>query len=361
MKARSVLLSLSLLTLLETAVWADGLNLEGVYHLLMKVAAAPAHVEYHGIVQTISAGPDATRTVVVQIEHSSSGSDRVTIIRPSEDAGRVFARNTGEDRRHEGDRALSLGFLGEKGRVESDLALLLSNYRLSAVDGEPIAGRTTYRIDIVPEYPDRKSKSIWVDRRTGIVLKSIVNRPVGDVAVTTEFTQIQLSPESWTLPSSDNQPLVLPKQGAEGVSTGTEWIGITDKTELATLNALAKKENFALLSPRYLPQGFVMEEVREFPSPTNAHAQVVHILYSDGLSSISLFLQQEEPFWPDRIRSFFFGRRHDANHHRPEEHGVAVVEGAESGTRYVLVSDVATETLKRMADSLSPTQGVGTK
>lgn len=356
MKTRGWLLPFAFLAAVSMPVAAQNLNLDRVYALLMKVAEAPNQVAYHGTVRTVSVNTRGTRTVVVKIEHGTNGEDRVTILQPSQDAGRVFVRNAKEGAMHDGGGPLSLGLSGVKSRVGSDLALLLSNYSLKASDGGIIAGRETYHIEILPKYPDRKSKQIWVDRRTGIVLKSVVNRPVDGVVDTTEFTAIELSPNMWTLPDSGMQPLELPKQEARGVNTGTKWIGVIDKAELATLSSIERKEGFKLLSPSYLPAGFAMEEVRDFPSPTNSQRRVVHILYSDGLSSISLFLQQEEPLWPDKVRSFFFGggRRDGNSRHHPDEHGVAVVEGSQNGTRYVLVSDVATDTLKKMADSLAP-------
>ena len=342
----------SLLAFLYAPLQAQSLNLDTIYGLLMRVAAAPSEVAYHGTVRSEFVDSSGTRTVVVRIAHQRDGEDRITILRPSHDAGKTFVRNSSGANEHGSNRPLSLGLSGVKNRVGGDLALLLTNYSLTAFDGGKVAGRPTYRVEILPKYPDRKSKEIWVDQKTGIVLKSVVHHPVGDLVVTTEFTNITLTPNTWTLPEAGMKPLRLPSQEA-GVSTGTKWKGVIDKSELSTLAAIEKKEPFTLLSPSYLPPGFVMEEVRDFPSPTDSRARVVHILYSDGLSSISLFLQQEEPFWPDRVRSFLFGggRR---DHHHPDEHGVAVVEGARSGTRYVLVSDVATETLQKMADSLSP-------
>ena len=356
MKTRGLILPLSLLALSSFPIAAQNLNLDRVYALLMKVAEAPSQVAYQGTVRTVSVNAGGTRMVMVEIEHSTNGKDRVTILQPTRDAGRVFVRNARDAAMRGDDGPLSLGLSGVKSRVEGDLSLLLSNYSLKATDGGEIVGRDTYRIEILPKYPDRKSKQIWVDRKTGIVLKSVVTRPVDGVVDTTQFTTIALSPDTWTLPDSGMQPLELPKQEARGVSTGTKWIGVIDKAELATLSSIERKERFTLLSPSFLPSGFVMEEVRDFPSPTDSQGRVIHILYSDGLSSISLFLQQEEPLWPDKVRSFLFGggRRDGNTRHHPDEHGVAVVEGAQNGTRYVLVSDVATDTLKKMADSLSP-------
>lgn len=363
MTSRSWVVSLSLFALFVGGVSGQTLSLDSVYQLLLKVADAPSRVNYEGTVRTVFSGRFGARTVVVRIDHQATGRERLRIVEPAEDAGKVFIRNTREEARSGRHGPLSLGISGLKSRIRSDLSLLLSNYSLHAEGGGRVAGRQTFRIDITPDNPGRKSKEIWVDRKTGIVLKSVVQRPVGGVVVTTEFTEIRQTPESWTLPKSSEPPLKLPQQEAGGVSTGAKWIGAIDQKELATLKSLEEREHFVLLSPRYLPTGFVMEEVREFPSPTDSHSKVVHILYSDGLSSISLFLQEVEPFWPDRVRSFLFGhrRREGNNHHHPEDHGVAVVEGSQDGTRYVLVSDVATEILRRMAESLKPVEGVAPK
>jgi len=330
------------------------LSQEQIYRLLVKVTRAPAEVAYSGTFTAVMNHSGRMGTVVVQVSHAPGTRDQVTILAPRDLAGRIARR---------GDDAFR-GNLGGPGgfrvlspdarkRVSEDLSLLLANYSLTASDGETVAGRATYRIDINPKYPGRAQKGIWVDRATGIVLKVTADRPYDADSLEVHFDSIVQTPDVWSLPANysppapDSSPLRL-ESALDGSESGG-WLGILRPSELDRIQDLASGESFRLLSPQYLPRGFVLDEVDEVRVPHGRDRDAVHLLYSDGLSSISLFLEAPEPLWPDRIRHFFLGRPIGRKVH---ERGFAVVEGEKDGTRYVLVSDIIADDLAKMASSL---------
>ena len=330
-----------------------------VYTLLLKVARAPSVVAYDGILTIAFQHGNRSHTVTLSIQHTPGQADRLKVV----PAGYLPPPEHPSRGGHwEPDRSplRFMGFPGMRERLNNDLALLLRNYTFAATDGGRIAGRSTYRLKIAPKYPGRVEKVLWVDNRTGVVLKSQVTHPYADSTVTISFTTISESPTDWTLPASVTDgfkggfPKPLQERGA--MKSASPWVGAVDQGDIAKLQGLGKSVSFPLLAPAYIPQGFVIEEVREIAPQSASASPVVHVLYSDGLSSISLFLQKEEPLWPDRIRSFFFGGGHHGTlfHRERPPVGVTVVEGNRDGTRYVLVSDISGSQINRMADSLAP-------
>ena len=350
----ALLWGLGAFSLVGGSSFAAPLSQEQIYRLLIKVTRAPTEVSYSGTFTAVMNHSGRFGKVVVKVTHVPGTRDRVTVLEPRDLAGRVARRGDDAFRGNLGGpggfRVLSPDF---RKRLSEDLSLLLANYSLTADNGESVAGRATYRIDITPRFAGRAHKGIWVDKATGIVLKVTAYRPYDADSLEVHFDSIAQSPQVWSLPAdSIPQSPALPPPPLVSALDGTEsggWLGIVRPAELDRIRALAGKEGFHLLSPQYLPRGFVLDEVDEVRVPHGQNRDAVHLLYSDGLSSISLFLEAPEPFWPDRIRHFFLGRPAGRKVH---ERGFAVVEGERNGTRFVLVSDIIEDDLAKMASSL---------
>ncbi|HUZ17547.1 MAG TPA: sigma-E factor regulatory protein RseB domain-containing protein [Spirochaetia bacterium] len=350
-------LPLAAFLLCSQAVRGEDLPPSVVYALLLKVARAPSIVSYQGNVEIEFRGSRADKTVFLAIDHSPGSPDKVTLLRPGSVGGQPPAqKQEGDFHGHDRNRLDFMGLPGARERLDSDLSLLLRNYDFTATNDGTIAGRAAYRLQIDPKYPGRKQKVLWVDNKTGIVLKSTVEHPTSGSTVTTFFTTINESPDNWSLPAGSGGKGDFPKplQERETTVSSTPWKGVIAAADLTKLEEIGRSEHFLLLAPSYVPEGFVIEEVRELTPHDQPGLKVVHLLYSDGLSSISLFLQKEEPLWPDRIRRFFFGPGpHPLFRRDQPPDGVTVAEGSRDGTHYVLVSDVSGDIIKRMADSLS--------
>ncbi len=340
--------------LVAGAAFADPALSENLYSLLAKIARAPSEVSFSGSFTEVDVYNGASRRMVVDIVHRTTGEDRVVIVAPPALAARFRGRHIGTGMSHfvspGSFRIFSHGF---RSRLNHDLSLLLANYTLRAESGVRIAGRDTYEIEFIPKYPDRETKEIWVDAGTGIVLRASIDRPFNSESRLVSFTSVRFSPDSWTLTNPAEGPrgdLPAPFVPPGGSEDGGPWIGALSPEVVRQLDGYARSEPFVLLSPAYLPTGFILDEVGQFrPRGRFYSPPGVHILYTDGLSSISLFLQVEAPLWPNRIREFFLG---DPAARRVQERGFTVFEGMKCGTRYVLVSDIGGDELAKMASSL---------
>lgn len=153
-------------------------------------------------------------------------------------------------------------------------ANLAQYYEFKLVPGGRVAGRVTEMAVFDPKDGMRYGHRFWADPTTGLLLKSRLVNEKGDVIEEFAFTDVTINAKldrdmlkpSWTSVPSDWKV----KQGGPGevVLKDTDWI------------------------VNKLPAGFtkIMEGFRTFPGRTEPS---VHLVYSDGLVSISVFV---EPF-----------------------------------------------------------------
>lgn len=153
-------------------------------------------------------------------------------------------------------------------------ANLAQYYEFKLVPGGRVAGRATEMAVFDPKDGMRYGHRFWADPTTGLLLKSRLVNERGDVIEEFVFTDVTVNAKldrdmlkpSWTSVPADWKV----KQGGPGdlVLKDTDWI------------------------VNKLPGGFIkiMEGYRTFPGRTEPS---VHLVYSDGLVSISVFI---EPF-----------------------------------------------------------------
>ncbi|WP_251976457.1 MucB/RseB C-terminal domain-containing protein [Salinicola avicenniae] len=134
-------------------------------------------------------------------------------------------------------------------------------YRLQPADLERVAGRPAWRLDIEPEDALRYGYRLWLDRQTSLPLKREIIGVDGRILETFQITELQ-SPSLY--------------QGALRLDDGGE-------------------PSASPWQPDWLPSGFEAQPTP--PDGPGKTARVEHRLYSDGLASISLFV---EPVAEDR-------------------------------------------------------------
>jgi negative regulator of sigma E activity len=175
------------------------------------------------------------------------------------------------------------------------LDLLLKNYnvQIPASDDE-IAGYETYLLTITPRFEGRPSKRIWVAKDKGIILRSEDLDSKGEIRSLSVYTQISFQTEEVQKKVSDLElPVNSPNDSGK-------------LAETLSLSKAQRKFKRRLILPTILPHGFELEQVmllENLPKPA------VHLLYTDGLTSLSLFESKDTRFQeppqargPDRPR-----------------------------------------------------------
>jgi len=151
-------------------------------------------------------------------------------------------------------------------------------YQFKEMEPARIADRPARTIDISPLDEFRFGYRLWIDKETSLLLRSAMRDYRGVVLEQVMFTEIELE---------KTMPLDL-----FHVSTGGnryEWLASADLEE--KLQPKIKKSDIPTISKMALPNGFVLSS--EQMSPVAGSSKPARrLMYSDGLSSVSIFIAE---------------------------------------------------------------------
>lgn len=281
--------------------------------LLHRVADADRTVAYLGV-QFVSAwSPSGVASALVEVQNVP-GQGTALRVRGSGSgpASSVFTRSSSE--------GLELPLGG--GPVE----LLVNNYSLRYAGKADAAGRRAHIVEM------RGAEGVlgarfWVDRRTGLLLRRELYDDTGRTVRASAFVQVQVGERA--VPS--HLPPV--RQGA-----------VAQTLDSAEVSALQRD---GWQSPTTIADYLSLYETRRFET---ASGPVLHMSYSDGLSTVSVFQQ------PGRL-----GEDGLAGYERVESPaGVRYVRAgipeqvvwSADGVVYAVVADAPPETIERVVADL---------
>ena len=149
-------------------------------------------------------------------------------------------------------------------------------YALSTGGADRVADRATEVLILSPYDRYRYGYRLWVDRETGFLLKSDLLSTLGVPLEQFIYTHISL-------------PDRIPDHLLEAGISGQEltW-HISD--DAAGSAAVELQSDAAKWSVAWLPEGFMMADQAVNPTP-NGGSPVKHIVYTDGLASLSVFME----------------------------------------------------------------------
>ncbi len=155
-----------------------------------------------------------------------------------------------------------------------DFMQLKHFYRFVEGDEYRIADRPTRRIDVVPKDAYRYGYSLWVDNETGLLLMSQLIGQQGDVIEQYLFINVEIGKEI----------------------TDEQLVAVNDKAKLRVI-----EKNMLVITPIPIddspwkvtqsPDGYVLETHIRTVFP-NDPREVEHLVYTDGLSSVSIFIKE---------------------------------------------------------------------
>jgi sigma-E factor negative regulatory protein RseB len=158
------------------------------------------------------------------------------------------------------------GLMGQQ--VAARLAGVESYYRLAPVSRDRVAGRDARLIAVAPRDQFRYGYRLWLDAKTGLLLKSDLLSEQGRILEQVMFTSIELLPEKekQRLLAEVDAQLVIPEERSATPAERSEWLVAT------------------------VPVGFQLITTRT----TTPQGGVAHMIYSDGLASVSVFIEAEQ-------------------------------------------------------------------
>ena len=184
-----------------------------------------------------------------------------------------------------------------------------------------VAGRTAVKLMIKPKDNFRYAHSLWIDSESGLLLKDHLIDDDGEIVEQFMFTQVDY-------PSAINQSRLVSKIKSKKFT----WYKAKD---LQSKNNINKNMSWKVTN---IPGGFV-PGVKRHHKMTMSSMPVEHFMYSDGLSSISIFVEKQMQNSKNLIGSSTMG-------------AVNAYGRAVGGYHVTVVGEVPHATVKMIGDSV---------
>jgi negative regulator of sigma E activity len=309
--------------------------------LLFAAISAPSSVSYTGIVQVISIGNNAAESAVYRVEHRAPQLTRRVYTAP--------ASLSGDSVLSEGERTFSIdvrrhrivetrnGGVGDPIALDADYALLRENYRVSRKGEETFDGRRTVDLVLINSYSRRPTMLVRIDAASKIVLDKEMFAADGALVSEVRFEEVRYA---GSIPTAD---FTLPK-GYALVRDAT--LGEAPENPDLTV----RRAGFAAREPRSLPDGFAPVEGTLV---VLRGVRTVHLLYSDGIRTVSLFENAKASALDAarlRPQSLRIGG-HSAEY--AEDGTIALLAWSDGSLYYTLVGEVGIVDLRAVAASIA--------
>jgi sigma-E factor negative regulatory protein RseB len=244
---------------------------------LERMSHAVEYLNYEGTLVHLHGSESSVLRIAHRVENG-----QITEHILSADAGREIIRTNDEVISIFPDKRMVLvEERGERDKVQSPLRVHLPGasriddalYNLAFMGSERVAGRSTQVLAIRPKDSFRYGYRIWLDRATAMPLKTQLIDEGGSMLEQVLFSEIMLPDR---IPSSAVQPSVA--------------VDSFSVRRAAQQPVAARDELLQDWAVTELPPGFTLtvEEARIGP---DAGLGLRHLVYSDGLATVSLFVE----------------------------------------------------------------------
>jgi len=311
--------------------------------LLRQAVAAYSTYSYTGQVQSTDFGTSRAEAVLFRIDHRAPDMTRRWYLAPESLFGDsiVSHGDTSYDIDQHNHRIIFTkdDALDDQVAVDDNFGLLMHNYRPEMGPDENVAGRSVLTVLLVNKYTGQATMRISLDAQTKLVLEKLRYSPSGAVAEQMRFEQISYER---TFPAA---LFSVPSAGYQVLQGSFHGLPSND------LRAVVRTAGFQARGPQYLPEGFlpIAGDVSDIKG-----VRTLHLLYSDGLRSVSLF-QNARGAAVDAshysVRSAKVGS-HDAK--LLQEGSTTLVAWAAANLHFELVGELSREELLHIAASVAP-------
>ena len=252
---------------LVTKAWTEGQSvpLRGMQALVVNGSAVSGTVKLQAQVLT-------SRDGRMRIKYLTEPLSGVTVW---EDDSRTYRYNPRRKRLTVAERPQSL-----KERAQERIQVLES-YEVRVVKQEPVAGHLTTEVELRPRSGVGKWRELWIDPITGVILQDEQRSSDKKVERRTTFTSVTYLPPAEEPAPSEFQP---PEELVRAYGTARPG----DTSSKFTPEALAKLLGYPVKLPKWLPAGYTLRGAYQTPCSTDPHRQAARLIFSDGLSTITL-------------------------------------------------------------------------
>lgn len=159
--------------------------------------------------------------------------------------------------------------------ISAPVEELVASYRFAIEGTDRVAGRGATVVGVIPEGDDRYGYKLWIDQDSKLLLKSLVLGRGGRTLEQVQFTQISILDE------------IAPERLRPEIA-GSEFTWRTDSDSAS--NGATPFED-SVWRVRWLPSGFELKE-NNIQSIATSHMPVSHLVLSDGLAMVSVFVEE---------------------------------------------------------------------
>jgi len=333
-------ISLILLTLLFGALAPAGADTADA--LLARAMSSDSGASYAGVVEVVRIGERESEASVYRIEHRAPDLTRRLYTAPAALSGDAIVSK--------GDVSFSIDAkrrrivetrndaLDDRIARNDNYLLLRANYRAVERGIESFDGRPTVDITLINRYSHRPAMLVRIDRQSRVVLDREEFSPDGALVSEIRFTEIR-----YTTP--------IPQTDFELPKTYALVQGPTFAQPSENASVIIQHAGFAAREPKSLPEGFspvegTLIELRG--------VRTVHLLYSDGIRTVSLF-ESAKPVMPDMAHldpqtTSVAGRSAQYG----EEGALELLAWSDGSLSYTLVGELGRAELARIAASVAP-------
>src|SRR5271165_481269 len=342
---RSAVLALSLgLGLSAAAAAAPTPAPEQAAVLLRQSLEAPKVCSYIGELQTIRFSTTRANATIVRVEHRAPSMTRRWYLAPEALYGDyIITRGIATyqfDTKHARVTVTRNPMLDDQVSASGNLERVMQNYRAVFDGHETIAGHPTLSLSLINKYTGERALRVWIDAQTHLVLKKEEYHGNGAVASQMRFEELR-----YTTQIPDDIFTTTAPAGYEQVPGREIAMPSSD------IDRAVREAGFTPQSPKDLPQGFL---VASADVTTVNGVRTLHLLYSDGLRTISLFENATgaaADFGTLHPTTIHF-QGHDAQY--VEDGPTTLLTWKEHGLYFALVGDLMRNELIEIGKSVVP-------
>lgn len=160
--------------------------------------------------------------------------------------------------------------------LPEQLTILKENYSVSRAEEDEVAGYHAHAVVFLPRDNLRYARKMWAHNDTGLLLKAVVMDDRGYIIEQYSFMQLLIG-------SNIDRKWIMPES--------TSATAIAQESRAAPLPKVELLEESSGWQIDALPPGF--KKIVEMRRPFRGNKEpVVHMVFSDGLSSISVFFEK---------------------------------------------------------------------
>jgi outer membrane lipoprotein-sorting protein len=311
-------------------------------NLLRAAMNAERTVSYVAQIQTIRFGATGSEATIVKEEHLAPNQTHKVYLAPESLYGdSVIVRND-DTMTYDAKRSrvvVTHGPRYEESVTNGNLGLLLANYRPVLSTTKIVAGRATIPCALINRFTGELVMRLWIDAETRLILQRETYHANGTVGSRVQFEDIRYT------------AAIPPAVFATPVPHGYTMVRREDSGSPSTdVGRVLAQAGFSPAGPHYLPEGFTLVSA-DVATPKGT--KTLHLLYSDGIRSLSLFeTASNAPTDYGKLKPVAtkIGNR-DATY--VNEGTTTLLSWKDKGLVFALVGDLDVKDLKAIASSVS--------